>query len=536
MLLLNCIDFALFRFAGKRATADLFRIMAFGEDFTNTVPGMVLDFWYLLLVFLLLSVLLIYLYKRISIYKSNAKSTDANRPGVFSRILQHLFVLALVIIGFRGGIQYKPIHILTAAKYGTGQFASLVLNTPFTFIKTIGKNSLEEVNYFDETTLEKIYPVRVTPPDSIAFRPLNVVIIIMESIGSEYIGRFNNGKGYTPFLDSLIDQSFVIRHAFANAKRSIEGIPAILAGIPALMSDPFITSSYSENTFSSLASMLKKKGYYSCFFHGGTNGTMGFDNFTRSAGFDRYFGRSEYGNDKDFDGTWGIYDEPFLHKFADELSKFRSPFLASLFTLSSHHPYSIPHDLESAFSVGTLPIHQSVQYTDYSLKSFFKYASTQEWYQNTLFVLSTDHTAISESSFYQSRVGMYSIPLIFFRPDGSLKGIQEKTSQQIDILPSVLDYLHYDIPYFAFGKSVFDNSSKGFAVNFINDTYQYISDDYSLILDTMQNNSLFHYTEDRILKHNLIDIDTLKAEEMEKNIKAIIQVYNSSLINNKMFY
>ncbi len=183
-----------------------------------------------------------------------------------------------------------------------------------------------------------------------------------------------------------------------------------------------------------------------------------------------------------------------------------------------------------------MPIHKSVQYTDYSLKSFFKYASRQKWYNNTLFVLTTDHTAVSEKSFYQSRVGMYSIPLIFFTPDSSLKGMSQKTSQQIDILPSVLDYLHFDLPYFSFGKSVFDSTSSGFAVNFINDTYQYIEGDYSLILDTLQGNSLYHYSQDRILKKNIIESDSSHAKELEKKLKAFIQVYNSSLINNKMNY
>lgn len=280
--------------------------------------------------------------------------------------------------------------------------------------------------------------------------------------------------------------------------------------------------------------MLKKKGYSTAFYHGGTNGTMGFDNFSRSAGFDKYFGRLEYGDDKDYDGTWGIYDEPFLLRFAKNMNSMKQPFFNTVFTLSSHHPYSIPADFQNKFSEGTLPIHKSVQYTDYALKSFFEYASKQSWFSKTLFVITSDHTTLSENAFYQGRVGMYAIPQIYFMADGSLSGSNEKVTQQINILPSILDYLHYDKEYFAFGTSVFDSSANHFAVNFINGTYQYISGDYSLILDTLQENFLYNYKTDPVLKNNLIMTNIQKSEEMEKQVKAIIQVYNSSLINNKM--
>lgn len=536
MLLLNCIDIGLFRFAGKRATADLLSIMSFGEDFTNTVPGMLRDFWYLSLLLLLLIFLLVYLYHRISIQKNPVKHVSAGSSNKFFLLFSHLFFLALIFIGFRGGIQYKPINILSAAKYGTGQYSSLVLNSPFTFIKTLGKKSLQEASYFEQGELEKIYPTLKTAKDSSSFRAENVVIIILESIGTEYIGKFNREKGYTPFLDSLIDHSLVFPHTFANGKRSIEGIPAIVSGIPALMPEPFITSAYAGNSFESIASLLKKKGYSAFFYHGGTNGTMGFDNFCRSAGFDLYYGRKEYGQDKDFDGTWGIYDEPFLLRMAQNLDKVDQPFLSVLFTLSSHHPYSIPQQLEGKFRAGTLPIHKSVQYTDYSLRSFFNVASKKAWYPNTLFVITTDHTALSEKSFYQNRIGMYSIPQLYFKPDGSLKGRNEKVSQQIDILPSIMDYLNYDKDYFAFGNSVFNTDQAGFSVNYINDTYQYIEGNYSLIMDTLQGNSMYNYSKDRLLRTDLISTDSLKAKLMETKLKAIIQKYNSSLINNRMIY
>ncbi len=534
LLLFSCIDFGFFRFSAKHATSDVFKVMSYGEDFINTVPSMIVDFWYLLLVFFGLCILLVRGYTKIRIKKEAADNQNSNSKLTLKKIIISCIGIYLVVIGFRGGFQYKPLFIISASQYGSSKDVALILNTPFTILKTFGKTHLDELNYFSKDEVERKSPVSHQFNTGEPFRNMNVVIIIMESFGKEYIGSLNHYKGYTPFLDSLMKESLVFDNAFANGKRSIEGIPAIVAGIPSLMEEPFITSAYSGNSISSLASILKSKGYVTSFYHGGTNGTMGFDNFTHLAGFDYYYGRREYNNEKDFDGSWGIYDEPFLQNFAKQLSEMKQPFYSTLFTLSSHHPYSIPPELKNRFRKGTLPIHQSILYADYSLKKFFETASKMPFFDNTLFVITADHTALSEYPFYQSKVGMYSIPIIFYKHHTDLKGISQLTTQQIDILPSVLDYLHFDKPFFSFGKSVFDSTDHHIAVNYLNDTYQILSDNYSLSLDTLKNNFLYHYTTDSLLQHDLLASDTVVASKMEKKLKAFIQNYNEALIRNKM--
>ena len=510
--------------------------MSFGDDFINTAPKMILDFWYLLLIFLVLVVLLIKKYPSLQIINSRyhiIKSKFYN--SIVGRISVFLFFLVLTIISFRGGLQYKPLNIISASRYGNGNTIALVLNTPFTVIKTLGKQTIEEIHWMTNEEAQMINPVIKTPSITDHFSSKNVVLIILESFGKEYIGSQNSCKGYTPFLDSLIGSSLVFENAFANGKRSIEGIPAIVAGIPALMTDPFITSAYSSNSITTIPSLLKSKGYYSVFFHGGTNGTMGFDNFSKLAGFDRYFGRSEYNNDNDFDGSWGIYDEPFLQRTVEEISKMKSPFLATVFTLSSHHPYKIPDKYKKRFPEGTLPIHQSIGYTDYSLKRFFETASKMPWYSNTLFVITADHTALSEKPFYQSRVGQYSIPIIFYSPsDPMLHGKSKFATQHIDILPSVMDYLGFDHTYFAFGKSVFRNPGDGLAVSFIDETYQLIQDGYSFIMRNNEKNSLFHFATDSTLKNDLEGTDTIRERKMEMKLKSFIQNFNHAIVHNEM--
>ena len=532
---MNCIDFGLYRFTGKRSGSEIFSIMGFGEDFINTAPKMIIDFWYLLLAFFVLVFIMIRFFPILNSNVVNKKQYKIGWAGIGKNIFLFILLTGITFICFRGGIQYKPLNILSASRYGTGKTAELVLNTSFTIIKTFGKNTIEEIHWMSETETININPLIKHYQHSSTFQKKNVVIIILEGIGKEYIGSLNNYKGYTPFLDSLIQNSLVFPNAYANGKRSIEGIPAILAGLPALMHDPFISSAYSGNSVVSVAGLLSKEGYSSTFFHGGTNGTMCFDNFSKLAGFEKYYGRSEYNNDADFDGSWGIYDEPFLIRTVQELDKSTKPFLASIFTLSSHHPYKIPEAYQSTFSKGTLPIHQSVQYADYSLRKFFDSVSKMSWFKNTLFIITADHTALSEQSFYRNHVGLFSIPVIIYAPEDSLiSGVNMKTTQQIDILPGLMDYLGYDKPFFALGESMFDSSTKGYAIQFIDDTYQLISEGYVFTLDTLRQNSLYKFVNDSALSVSISGNDSLQERKMEEKLKSVVQQFNKAIIHNEM--
>ncbi len=528
MLFLNAIDFGLFQFTGKRATADVFKVISYGNDFINTVPKMVGDFWYVLLILIAFWFLLNRFYPTKPFEKLNLFFNTKFSRSWLGRIVFLLIFTGLYIVGFRGGTQFKPLTIISASKFGPPNIVPLILNTPFTYVKTFSKNELEAKVFMSQDSADILAPTIHLPADS-AFRPLNVVLLILESFSKEYIGYYNDGKGYTPFLDSLISVSYDCSQTYANGKRSIEGIPAIIAGIPPLLSEPVITSAYSGNSMTTIASLLKKKNYETIFFHGGTNGTMSFDNFARACGYNTYFGRTEYNNDIDFDKTWGIFDEPFLHRSATELTKISKPFFATIFTLSSHHPYSIPEKYKGVFAEGTMPIHKSIRYADYSLKKFFEFASTQEWYKNTLFVLTADHTATSDQPAYQNRQGMYAVPLVFFMPGDNLKGKSSRTSQHIDILPSIMSYLHYDESYFAFGQNTFDTSKQGFAITYLNQTYQLIENNYTYFTDFQEKDEYYRFKDDTIPGQLAPD-----SSMMHRKLNAFIQNYNAAMINNKM--
>jgi len=529
-ILANCSDFAYFEFIHKRSTFDVFQLMSTQTDFLTLLPSFIKDFWYVFLITILfvfiIHLLYNYFYQKIIVIKNHP--TLKTTQQLKSNSIPFLFIIFFTIIGMRGGFQLIPIGFINAGDYVQANSIPVLLNTPFSIMKSAELTTLEEKKFFTEQELKRIYdPVHVTS-NSGNFKNENVVIIILESFSKEYTG-LGIKKSYTPFLDSLMQHALVFTNAIANGKRSIEGIPAVLAGIPS-MQEAYANTIYNSNSITTLASTLKLKGYSTSFYHGSNNGTMRFDSFCKTAGFDVYFGRNEYNNEADADDQWGIWDEPFLNKYAKDLSEMKQPFLSSVFTLSSHHPFKIPEKYKSRFEEGELPIYNCVEYTDFALREFFNEIKNKSFFKNTLFVITADHTGPPSDDYAYSQVGSFEIPLLFFKADHSLKGIDSAITQQIDIMPSVLGYLNYDVNYFAFGNNVFDSTANRFAVNYHNQHYQYFM---STIFGTFDGNKLKEVYQ--FGNRNYFPLNTTtEKNDLDKKVKAFVQTYNYSLINNKM--
>jgi phosphoglycerol transferase MdoB-like AlkP superfamily enzyme len=492
-------------------------------DFDQLALRFAIDYWYLLLLFILFVIGLILLSNRISKSGKNLKEFS-----VSVRIIIPFIIVGLSILAYRGGTQLKPIGLITAGKYTTPENFPLLLNSTFTLIKTAQKPELAEYQFMTEKEMFTITePVKHYKGTS---EKLNVVLVILESFSKEYIGSINGlGVTYTPFLDSLINVGLLIENTFANGKISMEGIPAITAGIPSLMDEPYISSPYASNQITSIANLLDNHGYTTSFYHGGTNGTLGLDAFAKMAGYQVYKGRNEYENDKDFDGKWGIFDEPYLQYYAEELGKAKAPFFSTVFTLSSHHPYTIPKIHKDKFKGGPIEILKAIQYTDYSLGKFFNKIKNQEFFKNTLFIITADHTGEAFSPYYLTRPGSYQIPLLYFCPSLNLKGRLPVISQQTDILPSIMHLLKFDKPFFSLGKSSFEEGDH-YALNYLPGSYQFIQNDKVVYFDGKNVTGIFAL-KDTTQANNLYPQEK---DSIVKNSKAYIQLFNYSMIKNKM--
>lgn len=525
LLYLNIIDSEYFKYTGKRTTFD---VLLFYSDIQDQAGQLFFSYWYISLLVLIAGLILWRFYPE----KTSLTKVKINKlSGVFLLLL----TLGINFLFIRGSFGKRPITPKNAFELSPSKLGHLVLNTPFSFLYTIQAKGVEGKRYFSDS--EELLPLLNKKPDiSGKASKENVVLIILESFSKEYMGYGHDYQGYTPFLDSLSGEGLFFPYHFANGRRSIEALPAILAGIPHLSDVPYINSIYQNNFLSGIGNNLKKAGYHTSFFHGGRNGTFGFDSFSGIAGFDHYYGQNEYPNlERDFDGKWGVFDEPYLQYFANKLSNFPQPFLSSVFTLSSHPPYPIPEKYKGKFPKGELEIHESIGYSDYSLKQFFKQASKQPWYKNTLFIITADHTHFTSKQKYANEIGNYYTPLLFFHPGKEIEADTNQITQQCDLMPTILDYLNVSPAYYnLFGRSLFDPHEGGFAVNQTNNTYRYIGKDYMLSFredgeSTLFQNYLFPDSS-RIGK----DQNKIKVE-YERKLKAFIQYYNNGLRSNKLF-
>ena len=532
LLLLNLCDTEYFKYTGKRSTADLFRFVFMSDDVAILLPQFIHDFWYIGLAWGVFIAGGIFVYIRF-FHRPAGRYAFSLKMHCMALLLFSL-VSGVLFLGARG-LGVKPLRIISAGRYTATQNIPLLLNTPFCILHTFQKQHYTTKRYFNEIALSRLYDPEQFPPVTSAHRTDNVVVIILESFSKEFIGALNNGKGYTPCLDRIIRNGLVFENAFANGKTSMLALPAIFAGIPGLMDDPYISSPFSGNSIMAMPAILSAEGYHTSFFHGGRNGTMGFDDFSHMAGIKHYYGLNEYRGPAAFDGKWGIYDEEFLQFYADSLKTFPEPFFSSVFTLSSHHPYNVPQRLKKKFAAAPNPLLQSISYTDYALGRFFQTISTAPWYKHTLFVLVADHTAVGQSLEYNTRAGMYRIPLVFFHPgNGGIKGTSSRVAQQTDIMPSVLDYLGIKRPFTAFGSSVFNAANRGFAVNYLGGVYQCFKNDCLLSFDGEKSTALYRITTDPMLKHNLLNESASLAADMDRQIKAIIQQYDFRMLNNRL--
>lgn len=536
---INLADSVYFKYTGRRTTATIFSEFGNEGNLGSVIGVEFLNHWYLALLALGLIVALAKLYAM----PSSVLKIKSMFKYYVVQLLALLLFLPMCIGGMRGGLTkaVRPITISNANQYvDRPEDAALVLNTPFSLIRTIGKNVFVIPNYMEEDRLNEVYsPIRQFVADSVATKKKNVVVMIVESFGSEYIGALNDYEGYTPFLDSLISKSLIWEHSFGNGRKSIDGMPSVLSSIPMFV-EPFFLTPASVNNVGGLARELVKDGYYSAFFHGAENGSMGFQAFSRATGFEDYFGRTEYNQDNrfqgdaDFDGMWAIWDEPFLQYMALTMNEFREPFVSAVFTASSHHPYKIPEAYQEIYPEEGLVMHKCVRYTDHALKRFFETASKQPWFKNTLFVLTADHTNLSEVPEYQTSLGGFRVPIVFFDPSGEMPtGQREGIAQQIDIMPTVLGYLGYTQPYVAFGFDLFHTpAEETWAVNYLNGIYQYVKGDYLIQFDGVTLKAVYRFKEDKLLEHNLID--KVDVSDLVEELKAIIQSYMQRMNTNAL--
>ena len=452
--------------------------------------------------------------------------------------------LGLCVGGVRGGFtkMTRPITMSNATLYTADNMrATMILSNPFCILRTIGSSGkISYQKYFSEEELHSIYSPEHHPvltEEATELEGRNVVVFVMESFSAEHSALLRpdlyedkEQKGYTPFMDSLMRQSYTFYNMYANGRRSIQALPAVWASIPSYK-NPFVLMPQSMAETRALPAILRDKGYRTMFFCGSDHGSMGFGAFARTTGIEHLYSRQDYEarhGKGDFDGYWGIWDEKFIDYMGEELQQSQSPFFATIFTLTSHHPFVIPEEHEGKFPEGLTPNHKCVGYVDNAVGRFFEKYGEEEWFQNTIFVFVADHVSSEQfSDVFRTSPGSYQVMGFIHAPNSSLVGEHRQVVSQVDIMPTLLGLMGNDEPYFAFGRDIFgEYESEPISVSYDNNLFQAITAQYLILFDENQVVAVYAIDDVRH-EHNLKDeVDT---SSIERRLKANIQSYYSHI-------
>lgn len=534
---LNMADVIYYRFAFKRITMEEMHFFQENDNTSNILFKSMGENWYLVLLAIALMVLLVWTYKKIKYHPTVIE----NKVGYYGVNTLVLVVSVLFwVLGIKGSFDFKarPIAMSNVAYYAQSpQKGVVALSNPYCLIRMAGVRQLETPHYFDsEAELESLFSPYHYPKvagDAPAAGK-NVVVFVLESFSREHsqylTPHLNPTGGFTPFLDSLMQEGLVFTNCYSNGMKSIEALPSVLSSIPSYKT-PFALLPQALNEMDGLPAVLVEQGYNANFFCGARANQMGFEAYGKLCGIQHFYNRDDFekvNGGKDMANVWGVWDMPFLQYMADELNRLKTPFFSSVFTLTSHHPYNLPAQYAGRMPTGTTPVQPCVAYTDLSIRKFFEKASKMPWYRNTLFIFVADHVS-PQMAAAETRTakGGTAIICFMYTPDHSVRGRYEKVFQQLDIMPTVLGLMGYDKPYFAFGRDVFNEPDRyPMVTNCVNQIYQCLTDSMSLYFDGAER--LYVYAaQDTMQRHNILNLRDSRQSDVERHLKALLQSYYS---------
>ncbi|HEU5183102.1 MAG TPA: LTA synthase family protein [Gemmatimonadaceae bacterium] len=298
-------------------------------------------------------------------------------------------------------------------------------------------------------------------------RPLNVVIVLEESLGSEFVGALHpEARGLlTPRFDSLAGEGTLLTHAYSTGNRTIRALEATTASLPPLPGVSVVRRPQSVDLFT-LPNVLRSRGYATEFIYGGRALFDGMGEYMRRNGVDRVVEQGDFPRGI-FATAWGVADEAIFDRALIELDSLHSngkPFYAMILTVSNHKPYDYPTgriaEDPAAHSRG-----HAVRYADWALGRFVREARTHAFFDSTLFVFMGDHGARVYGA-AEIPLPSYEVPIVFYGPRIVAAGKRVATlASSLDVPPTVLGILGGEYSSRFFGRDVFrDRAEDGRAL------------------------------------------------------------------------
>lgn len=523
---LNLADLGYYPITKKRMGAELLDIL---PEVPALMKAYLKDYWYL---FILLICFFAFTFWWIRKQLKNYTETNYK----FKLKALNVFVILFLFFSImRGGYGKRPFMPFDIPSMVDPRLQWLASNTPFQFLHTLENENLPVENYFEESVAEKKIQFEKHNVSG-SWNKKNILFIILESFSSERIGLFNPAvKSYTPFLDSLFLKSRTYTYGMANGRMTIDALPSVLSGMPSFMEKNYCYSNYNNNTVHGIGKLLEQEGYQTAFYYGGLKSTFGFENFINLNFSNNYVAQEDFDQPYENSG-WGVDDHLYLPFVAEKLNNLKQPFCASLLTLSLHHPFPIPEPYKTKLDSIKDPVKKSMKYTDMSLQLFFNQISKTDWYKNAIIAVCADHTSSGFGNFENNVLNEFCIPISFHAVGDSVFNVpQEKSISQIDMYPTVLDYLGYNKSFVSLGNSGLLHQTH--TVQYLgNGVFTIFKYPFALEYDnsTKKVNRFMKYERDRTLV-NVEPNDSTRQEfnTLTEQIKSYIQVFSYRINKNQ---
>jgi len=468
-LLALAMDVVFFQQLQRHVGVELLQLQG---DISYLIP-MLTAYWQATLVYFFCVILVAVFWQR----TINSRTSILNYPFLHKVFLLPFIFLVMVIIIRGGHIQGKPLGVVNAFNSSSIEQANLTLNGVYTGIR-VSQRSSDSRHYnhhhFSDETISKMTGIPRQYPFEKSYakdaRQPNIIVLQIESLAYQFIDQLGHKNyGVTPFLDSIIDQSRVYDQFYAGGQRSIIGLQSTWTGLPGILGFPTIDNGLSSYRISQVAKIATNSGYNTLFAQSSGRKSFRVDALAKSVGFQHYWGKEDI-TELELNYPEGAppqfgYDYETLMLLKSKLKQhfkqnINQPVLMGFFSGTMHTPYiKLPKQFEiyphSDKSINGLL--NSIAYTDWSIQQFIEGLRTEPWFNNTVIIITADHSATNYLNKKASYNDLLHIPMIIYSPNPELvtKGRISEVRSQLDIMPTIVDLLGSDQPFSALGNSLF---------------------------------------------------------------------------------
>ncbi|MDS1142472.1 LTA synthase family protein [Pusillimonas sp. SM2304] len=426
----------------------------------------------------------------------------------WQNIVFFLSVAALLVLAVRGTFKHRPINPSTVAYCGDSMLNTLPLNSLYSVSYAVYsmKNERSAADVYGGLPVDAMHAVirqcAALPagtsqiptlhrqvPAAQRSRPLNVVMIVQESLGAQYIGHLG-GASLTPHLDELSNIAWTFTRAYATGTRSVRGLEAVTAGFPPTVSDAVLRLSGAQSNFFTMAQLLKQHGYRSRFIYGGEAHFDNMKSFFLGNGFDDLYDRQTF-KDPAFVGTWGASDEDMFNKLHSLLAAPPGqPTFTLAFSVSNHSPWEYPSG-RIVPDGNPATVHNTVRYADWAMGRFFEQARQSDYWNDTVFLIVADHDSkVAGASLVPLR--HFHIPALILGADVSARR-DDRLISQIDLPTTLLSIMGLATEHPMIGRDL-TQMDGGRAMMQYGENYGYLKEDALIVLEPHKAASQYRYT------------------------------------------